>query len=384
MTIPRPRWSNQTKLLVIVCLLIGAGYVLYKFSVALPPLILAVILAYVLSPFVNTLHTRFRIPRGLAIFLSYLLVILIITAILMVIIPLLINQLGGLTTNIEGLLSQAARFFDEDLTIAGFVINGQALLSRIIAALESAVEPVLGGTIDVVTTVLELIVWIVFILVISVYLIKDSQSLRKWFSRLIPPVYRSDADRLINEINTIWSSFFRGQLILSILVTGIISIEGLIIGMPFALVMGFIAGLMEFLPSVGHGIWLVLALLVGFFGGSTWLPLPNWAFAILILILHIIFTQFDLNYLIPRIIGRSVHLPPLVVILGIVAGASLMGVLGVVLAAPSIASLRVLLRYAYAQIFDLEPFGEESTTSPLPPPDPLWWQKHSVRLSKKS
>jgi predicted PurR-regulated permease PerM len=93
--------------------------------------------------------------------------------------------------------------------------------------------------------------------------------------------------------------------------------------------------------------------------------------------LHLIFEQFDLNYLIPRIIGRRVHLPPLVVILGIVAGAVLAGVLGILLAAPTIASARVLGRYVYANLFDLDPFPNTST-SPLPPPNPRWWQ-HPIK-----
>jgi predicted PurR-regulated permease PerM len=137
--------------------------------------------------------------------------------------------------------------------------------------------------------------------------------------------------------------------------------------------MAIFAGLMEFLPSLGHGIWLFVASLLAFFVGSTWLPLPNWIFMLLVIGLHLIFEQFDLNYLIPRIIGRSVHLPPVVVILGIVSGALLAGVLGIFLAAPTIASLRVLGRYIYANLFDLDPFPIASS-SPLPPPNPRWWQ----------
>jgi predicted PurR-regulated permease PerM len=72
--------------------------------------------------------------------------------------------------------------------------------------------------------------------------------------------------------------------------------------------------------------------------------------------LHALFAQFDLNYLIPRIIGRRILLHPLVVILGIIAGASVAGVLGVFLAAPTIATSRVLGRYLFANLFDEDPF----------------------------
>jgi predicted PurR-regulated permease PerM len=76
---------------------------------------------------------------------------------------------------------------------------------------------------------------------------------------------------------------------------------------------------------------------------------------LIVLGLHVVFQQVDLNYLIPRIIGRRVHLHPMVVILGIVAGALLAGVLGVLLAAPTIASARLLGRYLKAYLFDLPP-----------------------------
>jgi predicted PurR-regulated permease PerM len=141
--------------------------------------------------------------------------------------------------------------------------------------------------------------------------------------------------------------------------------------------MGVLAGLLELLPSIGHGIWLTLATLLALFSGSTWLPLPNWAFALLLVGLHAIFQQFDLNYLIPRIIGRRMHLHPLVVILGIVSGALLGGVLGILLAAPTIASARVLGRYLYANLFDLEPFPDYTSLTVLPPPNPYWWRKKS-------
>ena len=138
--------------------------------------------------------------------------------------------------------------------------------------------------------------------------------------------------------------------------------------------MAVIAGLLEFLPSIGHGIWLVTASLLALFLGSTWMPIPNWAFALLIIGLHIFFQQFDLNYLIPRIIGSRVHLHPLVVILGIVTGALLAGVLGILLAAPTIASARVLGRYIYSNLVDKDPFPTE-VAAPLPPPNPRWWKK---------
>jgi predicted PurR-regulated permease PerM len=159
-----------------------------------------------------------------------------------------------------------------------------------------------------------------------------------------------------------------------LVVTTIISIAGLIIGLPFALAMGVLAGILELVPSIGYIIWLIIASILVFTLGSNWMPIPNWAFTLLVIGLHLVFIQFDLNYLIPRIIGRRVQLPPLVVILGIVVGGVLAGVLGIFLAAPTIASARVIGRYIYANLTDQDPFPVQEDAT-LPPPDPQWWRK---------
>ncbi|MCC6147107.1 MAG: AI-2E family transporter [Anaerolineaceae bacterium] len=380
----RPAWSIPTKLIVILGILALFGFLFYRFSVALAPLIIAIILAYVLSPIAGFFGRELKLPRGASILLAYVLLLLLIAGALMILIPLLVRQASGFNLNILHWLEQGRNLFNDKIVIAGVVIDGPTLLGQIVSQLEGLLRPVFGTTLDVVAALLGWLVWIVFIFIISIYLVKDSGKIMAWFQSLVPPAYRSDFDHLVEDVNTIWSAFFRGQLLLALIVTLIITLEGLILGLPFAFLMGLLAGLMEFLPSIGHGIWLVIASLLALFMGSAHLPIPNWAFFLVVLGVHIIFTQFDLNYLIPRVIGRSVQLPPMVVILGIVAGAAIAGVLGVVLAAPSIASLRVILRYLYARLLDQEPFAVESPAPRLPPPKLQWWKKGGSRKTKPS
>lgn len=376
----RPQWSSTTKLVIVLLGLVVFGFFFYKFGAAIYPLAIAIILAYVLTPFVNFIQRKIRINRSIAILLVYLLGFLILGALLWIIIPLFFAQVGLFVRDINIWIREADKFFSGEILIAGYTISGSVLLKPITDFLQNMLEPILGSTFGVVAFIVESIAWIVFILIISIYLIKESKSILGWFEHLIPPSGRYDYKYILNETNIIWSAFFRGQLLLAFLVSIIITVEGLILGLPFALLMGIFAGLLEFFPSIGHGIWLVIASLLALILGSTWIPVPNWVFLIIVLSFHLIFTQFDLNYLIPRIIGRSVHLPPLVVIIGIIAGASFAGVLGVVLAAPTIASLRVLGGYLYARIFDLEPFQDRLTTvPPLPPPEIRWWQKSHMR-----
>jgi predicted PurR-regulated permease PerM len=370
----RPHWSPQTKLTFSLLLLALFVYLLFRFSVILSPLILALILSYVLSPLANAFEKRLKLRRGLATFLAYLLTLGVLVTLPAVLIPPLVAQSVNLSLDIQRYLFSIESLLGNKYVIAGQTLDLDALLKQAIGSLQGLLQPVFGQTLNLAVEVISSVVWVIFILVISFYLVKDGPALRLWLEARVPPPYRQDYIRLRDEISQVWAAFFRGQLVLALVVMVLFTLIGFIIGLPFALAMGVFAGLMEFLPSIGHGIWLLTASLLALFSGSTWLPLPNWAFMLIVIGLHLVYQQFDLNYLIPRIIGRSVHLPPLVVILGIVTGAVLAGVLGIFLAAPTIASARVLGRYIYANLFDLEPFPG-SAAPPLPPPNPRWWRR---------
>ena len=105
------------------------------------------------------------------------------------------------------------------------------------------------------------------------------------------------------------------------------------------------------------------AVLIAYFQGSAHLPLSNGWFALLVIGLYVVIQQFENNILVPRIIGRSLNLHPLVVIIGVIGGASLAGIMGIFLAAPILASLRIVGGYVYSKLLDLEPFDELRASS---------------------
>jgi predicted PurR-regulated permease PerM len=157
----------------------------------------------------------------------------------------------------------------------------------------------------------------------------------------------------------VWSSFFRGQLILSLTVAVILGTVSAILGLPQPILLGIWGGLLEFLPSIGTIIWGATAILLAILRGSSYLPLPPVAFVLVVIGVYVAFAQLDINVLIPNIIGGSIRLHPIVVLLGVIVGMQIGGVLGIALAAPTIASLRVVGRYIYGMLFDLEPFPQE-------------------------
>jgi predicted PurR-regulated permease PerM len=357
----RPRWSSTTKLIVSVALLAISLYLIYRFSDVIAPLVLAGVLAFLLNPVVTFLEMRLRMSRGWATAVVYIVLIGLLSILPIILVPELVDQIARLISNLESIIQNIEGFLGQEVVIGTYTINVSQIIETSIETLRGMIEPLFGQTLGFAVDLITSLVWIVFIMVISFYLVKDSKRLTDGLRGLPSPAYREDVAYLMNEINEIWAAFFRGQLTLAVVVAIIFAIVGFIIGLPAVLAMAVLAGLLEFLPSVGHAIWLILASLLMFFQGSTWLPVHNVVATLILIGLHLVFQQVDLNILIPRIVGRRVHLNPMVVILGIVAGAALAGVLGILLAAPTIASARVLGGYIFANLFDRDPIPESVT-----------------------
>jgi predicted PurR-regulated permease PerM len=121
-----------------------------------------------------------------------------------------------------------------------------------------------------------------------------------------------------------------------------------------------LAGLLEFVPTVGPVVSAIVAILVALFQPSNYLGLASWQYALLVLALMVVIQQLENNLLVPRIVGGALDLRPILVIIGVFMGASLAGILGAILAAPVVASLKLLGQYTWRKLFDLPPFPDES------------------------
>jgi predicted PurR-regulated permease PerM len=141
----------------------------------------------------------------------------------------------------------------------------------------------------------------------------------------------------------------------------------MILGVQNSLALGLLSGLLEFIPTVGPVIGAVVAVLVALFQPSNYLGLAPWQYALAVLALMIVIQQLENNLLVPRIVGGALDLRPLIVIVGVFMGASLFGILGAILAAPVIASMKLLGTYAWRKLFDLPPFpGDEPPEEAFP------------------
>jgi predicted PurR-regulated permease PerM len=353
-----PPWNATVKVVVIVFGIVLVVATLLRFQEIIPSTIIAVLIAYVITPVVDFVNERTRISRGLVTAAIYLVFFAVVALVISLLAPLLVGQALSVRLDLERIGSSVEAFLARPLQIGGFSIDLAPAYDDVIAALTELVQVVAARSMTLVAGVLSTVVKIIYTGLVSFYLTKDGPQMGWWLTRWVPDHLRYDYARLGEELGTLWRAYLRGQLLLALTMGVTVGGVMAIIGMQNALIFGVLAFFLEFLASVGHGIWEAIAVPLALFQGSTWIPIPNFWFAVLVLGTHAVLAQVDLNVFIPRIVGRQVHLHPMVVIIGIIVGGMLGGVLGILLAAPTIASAGVLVFYVYCKLLDLPPWPE--------------------------
>lgn len=386
--ISSPVWSARTKRLIgLICLGL-AGLLLLQVSSALPMLIVALIIAYLLYPLTNWFESpfgRFRLPRGLAILFALIFMLLLLLLVILIVVPLLTGQIAQFANNIpvvletvqtqlETWLSQPLTFNNQPILIEGqpiipleqiraavgsddilqsVNIDFQALLGSLGTSVTSLSRPAFSFL----GTAFNAIINSVFFLTLLVYLLKDGRMFAERLVQITPSTYQNDTRRLLYELGEVWNAYLRGQLLLSTFIGVVVTIAGVILGVPNAPVLGLISGVLEFIPTIGPTLALIPAVLLALFSQSATLPFLSGAgFALTVGIVWTVIQQIQAILVTPRVMGDSLDLHPFVVLLAVLAGASIGGALGVILAAPMMATLRLGAQYIYGKMTDTDPF----------------------------
>jgi len=342
--------------MVVVGGVVLGALILYRFRGLLPPLVIAIAVAYVLNPAVRFVVVYTRLPRTTAVALLYLGLIILLVLPLPLLAPSLIKQLRAVDLDLKRMAEEFDRFLDRPLFLLGYRLELETAWKQVRWAFDGLVSPITSRTLGVLLDAVTSLVWLVFIIVTSFYILKEQDAIARYARQLIPPHYRADARLLGAEINAIWNAFLRGQLILCLVVGFVVGVATAAVGLRNSLGLGVLAGGLEVLPNIGPALAAIPAVLLALFQGSSYLPLPPFWFALVVAGMYVLIQQLENNYLVPRIIGHSLNLNPLVVIVAVVAGANLAGVLGALLAAPALASFRVLAGYVYRKLLDQPPF----------------------------
>ena len=355
--------------------LLGAGVVLLVVFIAiiatrivsvLVLLFLGILLAESIRPIANKLQT-WKIPRGAAVMIVYLLLALVLTGLGLILVPPLVVQVrevDDITLELaDWAREEVPRLYQISVDF-GFDDEVRELGSN----LTSTITQLIGTLAVVPFQVLGFLFGVVSVLVIGFFWMSATERLNRSVIALLPPRRAAEVRGLAAELSQRAGGWVRGQVILMVFI-GTVTFVGLFaLGVPYPLALATWASLMEIIPIIGPFLGAIPAILVALALKSPWLALAT-------AILYVIIQQLENNILVPKVMERAVGLHPILVMVGVLAGGVLYGILGIVIAVPLVAAMQVLvmrlaLPWLIAQMGDVpEPTaaGEAAQESPGQP-----------------
>jgi predicted PurR-regulated permease PerM len=285
----------------------------------------------------------------------------------------LITQVQSIINNIPAMIEDLSR---QVYQIGPLTLNMSALINNaVIQQVLSFVQPLLGRTGNIVAAIasgaVQILGWMFFILIVSYFIISESNGLTRNMIRIDVPGYSEDLRKLGHQLGRIWNAFLRGQLILFLLAFLIYAIALNILGVKYALGLALMAGLARFLPYIGPAIlWITMALVTFFQASKPFnLEAHPLIYVTIVVVTGLIIDQVMDNYVSPRLMAQTLRVHPAAVLVAALIMADLIGILGIVIAAPLLASLTLLGRYTMRKMFDLDPFPPSDSI--LPPSRPM-------------
>ncbi|WP_420644194.1 AI-2E family transporter [Candidatus Leptofilum sp.] len=378
-----PPWSRSTKVIVTVAALLLLIWLTYRFQSLISQIVIAAILAYIMNPMAVMIDRRTRLKRTTGILILYLLLAVAVIGGFVALGFAAFEQVSSLIEQVPTLIENTTAVIEEftarteplefgPISFSPSSIDLALIQEQLIGMVEPAVSQ--GGQIvtNLATATITTLGNLLFIFIISIYLAIEIPLLGEHVAGMAQlPGYRKDAERLLREFGRIWSAYLRGQVILGLIIFVVVWLGLAILGVQNSLALGLLSGLLEFVPVLGPIIGAGAAILVAFFQPETLAQMANWQFAGIVFIFMLIVQQLENNILVPRIVGDSLELHPLIVMVAVFMGSSLAGILGAILAAPVVATGKMVGIYAWRKMFDQAPFPNpekeptESTSAKL-------------------
>lgn len=337
------QWATPVRLVVAAVGALIALWLVIELRDLLLQVLIAMILAAGISPLTERL-TRIGVPRGISVLLVYVLVLLAVVGLGFLLVPPVVIQ-------VQALVTQAPDFGARFVQSLSALQRQFTFLPPLGPALQDQVKQLGNQAGAIFTQALNLLgvafgvfgglLTLLLTLLITFYLVVDGERTRAYLLSFLPAQRLAQAYRVTDTMGARMGGWLLGQIVLSTVIGLASAIALLIVGVPNALLLAVVAAVAELIPILGPWIAAIPAVVVAF----TQDPLT----ALFTIIAYIIIQQLESNLLAPRIMGRAVRLHPLAVILALLAGASLFGVVGALVAVPVASAISVLLDEARRQ-----------------------------------
>ncbi|MCM3339720.1 AI-2E family transporter [Paenibacillus sp. MER TA 81-3] len=349
--------NNKFVLFLLILLLIGLNiFVLTKISFVFAPLLILIktvllpvllsgVLYYLLNPIVDYLEKK-KVKRPFSILILYLLILGIITIVVLAVIPVIQRQVSDLIANFPVFSEQIQTLFT-DLIGSDFINRFQQTIafesSKLMNTISERASILLnntwsgiGGFLGAVTETVLTLATVPFILF---YLLKDGKRLPQYILSFVPTTLRKQTEQVMTEMNHQISSYIRGQIIVSFCIGILLYIGYLIIGLEYSLILAVIAACTSIVPYLGPAIAITPALIVALVTSP-----------VMLLKMIVVWTVVQLiegKFISPQIMGKSLQIHPITIIFVILTAGNLFGIIGIVLAVPGYAVLKVVITHLF-------------------------------------
>ena len=341
-----PRWIAYVGLAAVT------GWLLYVLRGVLAPVFFAFLIAYMLDPLVDRVEeSRFlrRLPIARGVGIAVILVAFFVVAIvgLLVIVPMVVEQVATFLKQLPGLVDRSRAELEPILADYGIEIpqsvgqafqdlhlDVQSVVSQGFGPVTAVLRSLVGGTATAVASLIASLMIPVF----AFYLLYDFDRLVAKAADLIPPRHREEASAFFGEIDAVLGQFFRGQFTVMLILGVLYAVGYGLVGVPLALPIGILAGVLAFIPYVGSITALGLASLM------TVLDWQGWAHLTWVVGTHAVIQGLEGFVITPKIMGDTVGISAIAVLLALLIGAELLGFTGVLLAVPAAAVVKILIQ----------------------------------------
>ncbi|MGD8759058.1 MAG: AI-2E family transporter [Anaerolineales bacterium] len=346
------KWGSTRRYLTFGIILGFLGLLVYYGRAMLAPLLIASLLAYLLKPLACFFIERLKMGQIGASRLAYFLFIAALTTSMVVLAPIVVRQARGLSSAIQVFLPRLEASLAEPVELLGIPVRLDNLLISIEGAFSELFAP--DRVFRILVGATKSLTWVLVILVTSYYLLQDWEKLREWLIGLAPTRAHADIRKLHGQIKEVWRSYVRGQLTLMLLVGLMTAVGAAALGLPNAILLGLLAGGLDFVPTLGPAVAMAIAALVAWTQGSAFLPLSGEWLVILTLAVFGFFQLVESIWLQPRIMGRRLQMHRGVVFVAVIGSLTIGSALVALIIIPCIASVAVIGRYLHRQMLGQE------------------------------
>lgn len=334
--------TSTQKMTVLISIFLAA-VALYILSPVLTPFLIAIFLAYLGNPLVDKLES-WHVPRSLGVTIVFSLIILILLMIVGFLLPLLEHQITRFFDNLPIIFNwlqiTALPWLTTHLGIAPIELkNVNTIISEHWKEASNIATVAWKTVTQSSLAILSILANVLLVPVVTFYLLRDWHLLIAHIRLLFPRHLEAFICELFSEFNEVLSAFFRGQLLVMLILAIVYSVGLWIVGLDLALLIGVVAGLFAIVPYLGFAVGIITATIAAIIQFHDWTPV------FYIWTIFGVATIFENTMLTPILVGNHIGLHPIAVLFAIFCGGQLFGFLGVLLALPVAAVTMVVLRH---------------------------------------